>query len=113
MRLRLTALALARARSTVPGFDEAKDALTRWTADLASWYDKLALNLAGDHISDRATLEATLPAVPCLFDPTSCAAIPARAIWIGEHLRGLRHHLADTIGPALELAAVRRRPWWR
>jgi uncharacterized membrane protein YccC len=113
MRLRLTALALARAPSTVPGFDEAKDALTRWTAELASWYGKLALNLAGDDISDRVTLEAALPGVPSLFDPASRAAIPARTMWIGEHLRGLRQHLADTIGPALELSAARRRRWWR
>ncbi len=113
MRLRLTALALARARSTVPGFDEAKDALTRWTADLASWYDKLALNLSGDGADDRVTLERPLPAVPGLFDPASPAAIPARAMWIGEHLCGLREHLEGTIGPALELSALRHRPWWR
>ena len=30
-----------------------------------------------------------------------------------EHLCGLRQHLADTISPALELSALRRRPWWR
>jgi hypothetical protein len=34
-------------------------------------------------------------------------------MWIGEQLRDLRRHLADTIGPAPELSAARRRPWWR
>jgi hypothetical protein len=34
-------------------------------------------------------------------------------MWIGQHLHDLRGHLADTIGPALELSAMRRRPWWR
>jgi uncharacterized membrane protein YccC len=113
MRLRLTAHALARAQPVPPGFGAAKDALTRWTADLVCWYDRLALNLAGDDADDRVTLERTLPDVPSLLDETSDAAIPARAMWIGEHLRGLREHLAATIGPALELSALRHRPWWR
>jgi hypothetical protein len=68
-------------------------------------------SLAGDYADDRVVLEATLPVVSSLLDPTSHAAIPTRAMWIGEHLRGLRHHLADTIGPTLELSALRRRPW--
>jgi hypothetical protein len=34
-------------------------------------------------------------------------------MWIGEHLRGLRQHLAGTIDPELELSALCRRPWWR
>jgi hypothetical protein len=88
-------------------------ASTTASAGLVSWYDRLALSLAGDHAGDRVTLEAALPAVSSLFDPASDAAIPARAMWIGEHLRGLRQHLAGTIGPALELSAARRRPWWR
>jgi uncharacterized membrane protein YccC len=113
MRLRLTARTLARAQSTLPGYAEAKEALAEWTAGLVSWYDRLACTLAGDAADDRRTLEAALPEVSRLFDPTSDAAIPARAMWIGEHLRGLRCHLADTIGPALELSAARRRPWWR
>jgi uncharacterized membrane protein YccC len=113
MRLRLTARALARGRPTLPGFEEAGDTLSQWTACLASWYDRLALNLAGGAADDRVALERALPSVPSLFDPKSDAAIPARAMWIGEHLRGLRRHLAGTIGPALELSALRRRPWWR
>jgi hypothetical protein len=113
MRLRLTAHALARAQPAPPGFEEARDTLTGWTSGLVSWYDRLALDLAGDGADDRVTLERTLPAVPGLFDPASDAAIPARVMWIGEHLRGLRDHLAGTIGPALELSALRRRPWWR
>jgi len=113
MRLRLTAYALARAQPTSPGFEAAKDALTGWTAGLASWYDRLARTLAGDGTDDRTSLEGALPSVPSLFDPTSDAAIPTRAMWIGEHLRGLRQHLPDTIGPALELSALRHRPWWR
>ena len=113
MRLRLTAHALTRAQPTPPGFEDAKDTLTGWTADLVSWYNRLALNLAGDVVDDRLTLEGALPPVPGLFDPTPSAAIPTRAMWIGERLRDLRYHLADTIGPALELSALRHRPWWR
>lgn len=78
-----------------------------------SWYGRLALNLTGQVVDDRVTLEVALPSVPGLFDPTSSAAIPTRAMWIGERLRDLRYHLADTIGPALELSALRHRPWWR
>ena len=44
---------------------------------------------------------------------TASVAIPTRAMWIGERLRDLRYHLADTIGPALELSALGHRPWWR
>jgi uncharacterized membrane protein YccC len=113
MRLRITAHTLARAQPSPPGFEAAKDALTGWTASLASWYDRLALNLAGNRADDRASLEAALPSVPSLFDTTSGAAVPTRAVWIGEHLHGLRHYLPGTIGPALELSALRRRPWWR
>jgi Fusaric acid resistance protein-like len=113
MRLRLTALALARAQPARPGFEEAKDALTGWTADLVSWYERLALNLAGDGADDRVALEAALPPVASPLDPTPGGVIPVRAMWIGQHLHDLRRHLADTIGPALELSAMRRRPWWR
>jgi uncharacterized membrane protein YccC len=113
MRLRLTAHALARGQPTLPGFEGARETLAQWTADLVSWYDRLALNLTGDAADDRVALERALPSVPGLFDPESDAAIPARDIWIGEHLRGLRCHLADTIGPASELSALRDRPWWR
>ena len=113
MRLRLTAHALARAQPAAPGFEEARDVLSGWTAGLVSWYDRLALNLAGEKADDRAILEAALPSVAGLFDPVSEAAIPVRAVWIGQYLRDLRHHLADTIGPALELSALRQQPWWR
>ena len=111
MRLRLTAHALARTPPVPAGFQAADDALVRWTAGLVAWYDTLALSLAGEAAADRRTLESALPSVPGLSDPAG-AAIPARAIWLGEHLCGLRHHLADVIGPALELSALRHRPWW-
>ncbi len=68
---------------------------------------------AGTSANVRCDREAPCAPVPGLFDPTSSAAIPTRAMWIGERLRDLRYHLADTIGPALELSALRHRPWWR
>jgi hypothetical protein len=57
-------------------------------------------------------LEAALPPVLGPLDPASGGAIPVRTLWVGQHLHDLRRHLADTIGPTLELAAMRRRPWW-
>ena len=42
---------------------------------------------------------------------TSAASTGMTAFW--ARLSDLRHHLADTIGPALELSALRHRPWWR
>jgi Fusaric acid resistance protein-like len=113
MRLRLSAYALARTQPASPGFEEAKDVVAGWTADLASWYDRLALNLAGEEADDCAALERALPSVSRLFDPASAAAIPVQAIWTGQYLRDLRRHLAGTIGPALELSALRQQPWWR
>jgi hypothetical protein len=113
MRLRLTAHALARAQPARPGFAEVKDALAGWTADLVSWYQRLALNLAGDDADDRPALEAALPPVLGPLDPAPEGSISLRALWIRQHLHDLRRHLADTIGPALELSAMRRRPWWR
>ena len=113
MRLRLTAHALARAQPAAPGFEEARDALAGWTAGLVSWYDRLALNLAGEQADDHAALERALPSVSGLFDPASAGPIPVQAMWLGQYLRDLRHHLADTIGPALELSALRQQPWWR
>ncbi|MBV9207565.1 MAG: FUSC family protein, partial [Actinobacteria bacterium] len=76
MRLRLTARTLARAQSTLPGSEEAREALTGWTAGLVSWYDRLARNLAGEAADDRRALETTLPAVSGLFDRGSDAAVP-------------------------------------
>jgi uncharacterized membrane protein YccC len=113
MRLRLTAHALARAQPARPGFEEAKDAVAGWTADLVSWYERMARNLAGDAADDRGVLEAALPPVSGPLDPPSEGAIPVRAMWIGQYVHDLRRHLADTIAPALELSAMRRRPWWR
>jgi hypothetical protein len=113
MRLRLSAHALARAQPAAPGFEEAKDIMAGWTAGLVSWYDRLALNLAGQEADDPAALERALPSISGLLDPAPDAAIPVRAVWIGQYLRDLRHNLAGAIGPALELSALRQQPWWR
>ncbi len=113
MRLRLTAKALAGARPVAPGFEPAGRALAEWSADLVSWYDRLAETLSGSVAADPAALEAALPSVPAPFDAPPTLGIPTRSLWISEHLRDLRAHLIGVIGPAVELSAVRRRPWWR
>jgi hypothetical protein len=112
MRLRLTARALARTEPLAADFEEAKDVLAGWAADLTSWYDLAALGLAGQTRGDRGALEQALPGFAGLPDLAG-EAIPARDMWICEQLSGLRQHLADAIGPALELSALRRRPWWQ
>jgi hypothetical protein len=60
----------------------------------------LALSLAGEAADDRVTLEEALPSFPGLPGPAG-ATVSTLAMWIAEHLCGLRRHPADTIAPAL------------
>jgi hypothetical protein len=113
MRLRLTAHALAGTHPAGPGFDEARDALMAWSVALTGWYDRLATDLEGTTASDFANLEEALPSVPGLFGSTPIIGAPAGTLWVGEHLRDLRAHLTDVIGPAVEISAMRHVPWWR
>ena len=101
MRLRLTAHALANAHPAETDIEAVTDDLAAWSSGLVVWYGELAKGLEGKLVSDRATLERTLPAVPIGFaSPTP--GTPVCTMWVGEHLRDLRVHLAEIIGSAVE-----------
>jgi uncharacterized membrane protein YccC len=127
MRLRLTARSIA----SLPGADGQSPtslhdgdgdgrlhlALARQVAELASFYDNLAAEVARP---SRTT--PTPPAVPLPRSRVSTAALAPTgystafrpdALWVGLHFDSLAAHAAGLIEPAERLAIVRRRPWWR
>jgi uncharacterized membrane protein YccC len=109
MRLRLTAhsiTTLPREPSNGPMWA----ALTDRAATLADWYGQLA-ELVG---------RPREPPIQDLSAPTfehaeiAGASVESRyGIWLDEHLEHLSEHLAELVHPALRLAEVRRKPWWR
>ncbi|HXT92077.1 MAG TPA: FUSC family protein, partial [Trebonia sp.] len=114
----------------LPGSEEyagapACSSLRMVTADLASFYGAIA-----DEVSHRDTGELTAVPLPALVGPamprhegdapeTAATIAPVHQLphphllWVQEHL----HHLsvsAQTVSePALRIAEIRRRPWWR
>jgi hypothetical protein len=34
-------------------------------------------------------------------------------VWLCEHLTHLSEHLGELVAPAVKIAEIRRRPWWR
>ncbi len=93
-------------------------ALTRVTADLADFYQRVAAEVGPPH-HDRP-VPVSVPALPGLDGPdgqdsreTMPAHHRAKAIWVREHLYHLGSHAPAIIEPAERLARLRRYPWWR
>jgi hypothetical protein len=111
MRLRLTAHAV----SVLPRDDDepvgpARDAIARRAEQLDAWYDRLAIMLGRPQHGPVEQLE------PPVFAqrPTDGNVSDSRpAVWLCEHLDHLTEHLHELVEPAGQLAAIRRRPWWR
>jgi uncharacterized membrane protein YccC len=132
LRLRLTAHSLA----SLPGPEAAagpaaqhpmspavRDALTRRSDGLTSFYDAIAAEV--DKPASASLLARNGSPVP------GPVAIPAdegaasgpctvgsphyhpEALWVRDHLSHLGSHSASLLEPARRLAAIRRRPWWR
>jgi len=107
IRLRLTAFSLAGLRNAAVEPDSA--ALEKQAVDLTAWYDRLATQLDRPPRDDSGDVRPLAP--PEL--PEADAPRAACALWVQEHLRHLRPHLAELTGPAAEVATQRRRAWWR
>ena len=120
MRLRVT----ARSMASPPTRTDPRDgdgrlhaALARQVAELASFYDNLAMEVA------RPSRTAPMPSSVPLPRSRLSAAAPApadqatafqpEALWVGLHLDSLAAHAASLVEPAERVASVRRRPWWR
>ena len=114
MRLRLTARSLARGSGRHPRPDPAGEPILERAERLAGWYGELAGLLA------RPTGHGGTISAPG-FDALSAdaqlvgelAPVQQTDLWVALHLDHLRQHLPDVVGPATEVAALRRRPWWR
>jgi hypothetical protein len=111
LRLRLTANSLAGLPHAAAANDHTRDALDQRAKLLARWYEQLAEHVGRPHRHAVAPLEA-----PELGGGAEGSAGWHQAryeIWVHEHLHHLDEHLADLVGPAMRVAEIRRRPWWR
>jgi uncharacterized membrane protein YccC len=120
MRLRVT----ARSMASPPTRTDPRDgdgrlhaALGRQVAELASFYDNLAGEVARPSRTAPAPATVSLPrsrlSAAALAPVGQATAFQPEALWVGLHLDSLAAHAASLIEPAERIASVRRRPWWR
>jgi len=110
LRLRLTAHAVAEMPGDATGVDEARTVLERRTATLASWYDELAEQVGRPNHRAVSELEPPSLAADGVVDESSGSYY---GVWLCEHLDHLSQHTVDLVKPAVAVANLRRRPWWR
>ncbi|HUA29151.1 MAG TPA: FUSC family protein [Streptosporangiaceae bacterium] len=129
VRLRLTAHSLAGLRAhcpPAPGTDGQLDpvtALRRMTAELAGFYEHIAVQLGPPRRGEPLPGPVVVPpdlerqAATVMADAAGAAAGPAQhhphSVWVREHLAELGAHARDIIPPAEQVARLRRVPWWR
>jgi uncharacterized membrane protein YccC len=128
-RLRLTAHSLASLPGSRPQAgpagpaagdshpSQAHDTLRRLTAELAGFYERVAVQVGPP---GRGT--ARPPTAPAIDDPdwqrrlasTGPAAHSGpHALWVRDHLQHLGAQVPAITAPATRLAEQRRVPWWR
>jgi hypothetical protein len=110
LRLRLTAHSITNLPRNGSGIGGPDDALDQRTAALTAWYRRLAEVVGRPHGGPVPALQA--PA----FDDGEIGSAPSESgygVWLDEYLEHLGEHLAELVPPALRVAEVRRRPWWR
>jgi uncharacterized membrane protein YccC len=120
MRLRLTAHSMASLPSRAGHHDDDTGLhalLGRQVGELASFYDRLAAEVARPSRTEPAPPPVRLPqgriSTAVLAPCGHAAAFRSDALWVGHHLDSLKAHAGGLTGPAERLASVRRRPWWR
>ena len=146
-RLRLTAYSLAGMQAPEParqhahrGVAYARTALTRATADLAGFYERVAV-LVGRPVPHQVMLPVSVPPFTGLglngttAEPSGTGGVqvlgPAdgtesaglvrvitaphhpHLLWVHEHLQDLSSHAQAITDPASHVAEQRRLPWWR
>jgi uncharacterized membrane protein YccC len=125
MRLRLTANSLAgvRGRDT-PGYRDAPEhvdperaGLRALAADLTGFYDDIAAQVGRPVRGDQPPAEVLVPAgLGSAGAPDSDAGTPPHhhpyTLWVREHLLHLAEHAGVVTAPALQVAQLRRTPWW-
>jgi len=110
LRLRLTAHAVAEMPGDTTGLDAARTVLERRTATLTDWYEQLAEQVGRPDHGAVSTLEPPSLSAAGVVDSSSGSYY---GVWLCEHLDHLSEHLGELVGPAAEVAEIRRRPWWR
>jgi uncharacterized membrane protein YccC len=139
VRLRLTAHSLAGLRAHCPpppqpGSDGHRDpvaALRHMTADLAGFYERIAVQVgpirrgepapaavevpAGLDVPAAAATDGTAAAATAVTNVTAVTGAPhhPQLLWVREHLQELGIHAQDITQPAEHVALLRRVPWWR
>ncbi|HVA21479.1 MAG TPA: FUSC family protein [Candidatus Micrarchaeia archaeon] len=112
MRLRLTAHSLAGLPRGMLGDPQRSD-LSREAEQLSAWYQQLAAHTIGLAELPVALLEGVDgDAVAPAGGPGAAAPVPqpAAALMAHQHLRHLRLHLAEIVGPVAQVAAQAHRP---
>ena len=149
MRLRLTAYSLAGLRPpehlgqhSHRGLAYARAALSHATADLAGFYDRVAV-LVGRPVAGQVLMPIAVPSFTGLNgsgprrDPDGAVTVMAAGgdadglekghdlvrvittphhphlLWVHEHLQHLSSHASVIADPAAHVAEQRRVPWWR
>jgi hypothetical protein len=120
VRLRLTAQSLAGLPMPDAEPDPVSEALSGQAARLAGWLDEVADLLARPSGLAPGRTRAEVPPAPGLAVPALAevaARAPARTLpctlWVEQHLQHLQPSLRGLVGPAAQIARLRRVPWWR
>jgi uncharacterized membrane protein YccC len=120
MRLRLTAHSIASLPSRAGSRSDdggLRAAVERQSAEVTSFYDGIAAEVAKPSRNGPAPVPGTLPVTHVADAPSATRVDGIRyqsdALWVGYHLDHLEAHAATITGPAAQLASLRRRPWWR
>ncbi len=115
LRLRLTARSIAALPHASADADRGSwDAAEKRAGVLLQWYDQLALQLGRPEPEPSQLARPQLEARGQPSDgPESDVWGSRGAIWLQECVDLLAEHADDLTEPALHLAEVRRRPWWR
>jgi hypothetical protein len=95
-----------------------KAALTRQAAELADFYERVAVEVGPPRRDEPAPVDT--PEFDDVDQPGATesgrageAHFHPRAVWVREHLRHLGAHAQAITAPAERVAEQRRVPWWR